>query len=114
MGTTNQNADEDKDGEKPAVIIPKISREEAERIIRGFNEQFEEKVLGQLAPERRAEILSTRLPENVSDYAAPGSADEAGRNLAEYLSVIKAERPDRPFADADSQFDLYAKHRTKN
>lgn len=110
METTNQNEEQ-----KPTVVIPKISRDEADRIIRGFNEQFEEKVLGKLQPSRRAEIMSTKLPENISDYAVPASAEAGeGRSLDDYLSAIKAEPPDKPFSDPDSQIDLYAKHRAKN
>ena len=54
---------------KQPPVIPNISSQEAEKIIAGLNQQFEEKVLSKLKE----------------------PAPAAGRNLQDYLQVIKSE-----------------------
>lgn len=77
--------------EQPSLVQPKISETEAEHIISGFEKQFEEKVMN-------------KIREQKSESA--DSDTGSGRSLQDYLSSIKADLPEEPFGDHDSQFDL--------
>ena len=87
------------------VIIPQISSDEADKIIAGINEQFEEKVMKKLRPPAMPPLAKT---EPQASRAAVSEPDDHGRgtDLQDYLQAIKAERPSVPFADTDSQMDL--------
>lgn len=81
---------------------PKISGAEADEIITRLNEQFVDKVLKKL--KARADV-SAAAPWEVGDFSIPAVLPR-GENLTSYLSRMRAELPDRPFADADSHKDL--------
>ncbi len=82
--------------DRPPVIIPAISPEEAEKIISHLNQQFEEKVLKKL---KRPAIPP-------AEPSSSGQAVGDGRNLQEYLTSVLRERPKLPFLDEDSHMDL--------
>lgn len=78
------------------VEIPKISAEQAENIISDLNQQFEEKILGQ--------IRTKQAPGPVAPSPAsinPGS----GTNLTDYIAAVTA--PGKvPFMNETSHIDL--------
>lgn len=88
-------------GQAPAVI-PRITSEEADQIISIINQQFEEKVLKKL--KNRPVDLPAPAAEP-SDFAVGDESVSGGRNLQDYLTVVRAERPVEPFADEDSNMD---------
>lgn len=97
------------------VIIPRISEEEADRIIAGFNKQFEEKIMNKIreshqgAPESEPKPLVTKAPESVEHGSASDDAQakaQRGRSLQEYLGTIQEPQHTVPFADEDSGFEL--------
>ena len=80
---------ESEDSIKPErPIIPQISSRQADEIIAGINEQFEEKVLKKIR-ER--------------DHVAGSTA---GRSLQDYLSTFKSGSRNIPLAGDDSRIDL--------
>lgn len=93
IARANANLKNQEETKPLPVVIPRISSDEAERIIRGINEQLQRQEQPHAAP-------------GVGDFALRGVAASPGRSLAEYLSAIKAEPPAAPFSDPDSQFDL--------
>lgn len=95
-------ASDDHDEVQPPLVIPKISEEEAEKIISHLNEQFEQKVLAKLP----------RKADNSSTGRAIGAppAEAGGRNLQDYLVSLRDEKPKLPFIDEDSHFDLSKLH----
>lgn len=87
------------------VVIPKISEEEADKIISTINEQFEEKVMKKL----KNRPLPPEAPIRPAAAAEPMPQTEGpqtGRSLQDYLKTIMAERPEHPFQDEDSNVDL--------
>lgn len=97
------------DAEAQPPVIPQISDEEANRIIAGIDQQFEEKVMSRI----RQQGGGSAAPAPRDQRNAPDPEPEAergeqpkGRSLQEYLSVIKTPEHPVPFADEDSGFDL--------
>ena len=101
-GTAAQGGD---DENAQPVIIPQISSEEADKIIAGINEQFEEKVMKKLRPPAMPPLAKVEPQALLPERAKRGDG-ERGTDLQDYLQAIKAERPSVPFADTDSQMDL--------
>ncbi|TSA45982.1 hypothetical protein D4R52_01400 [bacterium] len=96
--------DESAQEAKPPLIVPKISAEEADKIVATLNQQFEDKVLSKLR-EQKSEIV--QIPDVPPVYSAAGSPNPvAGRSLQDYLTVIRQDKPSVPFADEDSKFDI--------
>ena len=96
--------EESHDAELP--IIPRISSKEAEKIIEGLDRQFEEKVMNRVRKQREGGEQKEVRGE-VPESGVIGQRDKAGgANLQDYLTAVKAERPDVPFSDSDSHFDL--------
>lgn len=85
------------------VAIAKVSAADADRIIKGLNEQFVEKVLKKL--QDGAEIQG-QPSWKARDFSLPVQATAEGQNLHDYLEKLRVELPDRPFTDPDSQRDL--------
>ncbi len=86
---------------KMPQIIPTISEKQADKIIKDLGEQFEEKVLKKLK-----DRPSAGGDFSEKDFAPSISTLGHGRRLEDYVSILKAERPDRPFMDEDSKMDL--------
>lgn len=86
------------------VVIPRISEEEADKIISTINEQFEEKVMKKLKnrPPPEEPIPPAVAAESMPQTEGP----QNGRSLQDYLKTMIAERPDHPFQDEDSNVDL--------
>ncbi len=104
----NQSLQEEPERDFP-IFVPKISDADADKIIATLNEQFEEKVLKKLKSRPFPELS---IDQQLSDFSSADTEEAAGRSLQEYLSAIKAERPDQPFGDEDSDMDTskqYAK-----
>lgn len=100
-GANNQQAGE---GQAAGVAVPKISEDQAEKIILGLNEQFADKVLKKLKD--RPEAVAAAEPWEVSDFSIKEAPGVPGESLSQYLSRIRAELPEHPFADEDSSRDL--------
>jgi len=77
--------------EYPASV-PKISSDEADKIIAQIDEQFREKVLKKIEPHK--------------DFTISEPGQVAGRNLKDYLENLKEQYPNQPFIDSDSHYDL--------
>lgn len=88
----------------PAVFVPNITDEQADEIVAELNRQFEEKVLKTL---KKKPVLAAPPAQPLNDFGnLPERGAEEGRNLRDYLTAVKAERPDSAFSDADSSMDL--------
>ncbi len=87
--------------DKLPPIIPKISDEQASKIMADFGQQFEEKVLKKL--KKPFALDGSALGP---DFATAASFPGGGRNLEDYLALLRPERPNQPFQDKDSQMDL--------
>lgn len=89
------------------LIIPQISDAEADKIITGFNQQFEEKILNKLKSPPIEINEPVSIANVIPDQPTLGPRqDSEGVDLQNYLSTIKADRPNVPFADEDSSMDL--------
>jgi hypothetical protein len=96
--------------QKP-VIIPNISSKEADKIISHLNEQFEEKIMKKLRERENKELFGAdSVPKSQvgggEDFSAGIAPGGQGRSLQDYLTSVRAERPNLPFADEDSHIDL--------
>ena len=87
----------------PNLSVPKISSSEAERIISLLDQQFEEKVMKKIR--ERHPLENAALPEQL-EFGPPEQASAAGQSLDEYLTKVRADRPNLPFLDEDSYKDL--------
>lgn len=85
------------------AFVPKISQDQADQIISDINEQFESKVLKKI---RRYPDLEKPADPSLADFRANPNHDQQGRNLQDYLTAVRAERPNVPFLDEDSHADL--------
>jgi len=87
-----------------------ISEEEANKIIRDFEMQFENKVLKKLKVQGPSKATTKSLP----DFSVPVPAEPKGQDLDGYLSSLQVAEPSIPFLDEDSHMDLSKiKHRKK-
>lgn len=99
QGVKNQETGED----QVPVTAPKISEGEADKIITGLNEQFADKVLKKIKD--KPQVAAAEAWE-VKDFSIEGAPQSPGESLSQYLSRIRAELPEHPFADEDSSRDL--------
>ena len=88
------------------VAIPRISNQMAEDIIRQINEQFEKKVVNEVREERTAADKPDPRSFPEEESAEEAVEGPSGTNFRGYLTALKAERPEVPFADRDSHVDL--------
>lgn len=93
---------QEEEHQKP-LIIPRVSEEEANKIISHLNEQFEEKILKKA---KQPDPLLDLEVRNPSDFDAGAHAEDAGRSLQDYLSIVREQLPETPFGDEDSSKDL--------
>lgn len=96
------------DSPSEPLVIPNISAEEADRIIAGFNQQFEEKVMAKIRKDQAAiaEPPATYTFEPPPAEIPVAGAPPQGRSLQDYLETMKEPVHTIPFADDDSSFDL--------
>lgn len=94
------------------AVVPRISAEEAEKIILHLDEQFEQKVLSRLPKAKNiAPAPASSAPDKVPDFTInPAGEIDSGRNLQDYLASVRAEPPRLPFQDEDSHIDLSKLH----
>jgi len=106
------------DRPKDLVIIPQISAEDADQIIRGINDQFQEKVLSQIKHRHERVEQVVEAETNSSSEVSGIDHVETGRNLQDHLAHVRLDRPAIPFADEDSQIDLekikYGRYQREN
>ena len=86
---------------KYSASVPKISSDEADKIIAQIDEQFREKVLKKIKS-HPADSKENNHPDFTITEAEQGN----GRNLNDYLESLKEQYPNQPFLDRDSHYDL--------
>lgn len=88
------------------VFVPKITADEADKIIRTINQQFREKVLSKLDQRQKFRFPPRLEEESPQEHSNNATGAPDGRNLDDYVSSIRGNLPNLPFADEDSHFDL--------
>ena len=88
------------------VFAPKISGDEADRIIQAINRQFREKVLSKIDRRQKFRFPPRLERQSPQEHSTNMTGAPDGRNLEDYISSIRGNLPNLPFADEDSHFDL--------
>jgi hypothetical protein len=103
--------------EKPPVVLHQISEKQADDIIAGIDQQFQEKVVKTMDRPLKP-IHQSGSAQNIADIESvsnePNKEEDGGVNLHDYLSRFRDQRPDESFADHDSSVDLASMAKKEN